>query len=226
MKVRGLQAVDAVLTTRELGQIIKQAGIDLKKMPEESYDEPMGYASGAGVIFGAGGGVMEATLRTVYERLTGEKMKEIQYKAIRGDSYKELEVEIQGEKLRIAIARGLGNARHLIDRVLRGEVEYHLVEIMACPSGCVGGGGQPIYSNQDEWYMQVEAGNQRGEALFHADEKKKVRTAHENPWIQKLYNEFLGEPMGELSRELFHSSYVKRPLYSKKAHEIEKSKKD
>ncbi len=220
MKVRDLQAVDAVLTTRELGQMIRQAGIDLKKMPNKSYDEPMGYASGAGVIFGAGGGVMEATLRTVYERLTGEKMKEVQYKAIRGDSYKELEVEIKGEKLRFAVARGLGNARHLIDRVLRGEVEYHLVEIMACPSGCVGGGGQPIYSNQDEWYMQVEAGNKRGEALFLADENKKVRTAHENPWIKKLYNEFLGEAMGELSRELFHSSYIKRPLYSKKAHKL------
>ncbi len=220
MVVNGVQAVDAVLTTRELGQIIKQAGLDLKKLPDADYDEPMGYASGAGVIFGAGGGVMEATLRTVYEQLTGKKMKEVQYKAIRSDSYRELEVEINGEVLRFAVARGLGNARHLLDRVLKGEVEYHLVEIMACPGGCVGGGGQPIYSHKDQWYMQVDAGNQRGNALFRDDESKEIRTAHENPWIQKLYKEYLGEPMGERSCELFHTTYTERPLYGKTKHEL------
>jgi NADH-quinone oxidoreductase subunit G/NADP-reducing hydrogenase subunit HndD len=218
MTVNGMWAVDAVLTTRELGQIIKQAGLDLKKLPDEEYDDPMGYASGAGVIFGAGGGVMEATLRTVYEKLTGEKMKEFQFKAIRSDSFRELELEINGQLLRFGVARGLGNARHLIDRILKGEVEYHFIEIMACPGGCVGGGGQPIYSHKDRWYMQVNAGNHRGNALFRADEAKEYRTAHENPAIQKLYREFLGEPMGKLSRKLFHTTYTKRPMYSRSKH--------
>jgi|SRR5690554_1898886 len=218
MTIRGLRAVDAVLTSREIIQMIKQAGINLKDIPEADFDQPMGQASGAGVIFGAGGGVMEATLRTVYEKLTGEKMKEVQYKAIRSDSWKELELEINGEKLRFGVARGLGNARHLLDRILKGEVEYHLVEIMACPSGCVGGGGQPIYSQMDDWYLQVEAGNKRGNALFKADEEKDIKTAHENPWVQKLYREYLGEPMGELSRELFHSTYTERPMYGVTAH--------
>ncbi|WP_127018213.1 NADH-dependent [FeFe] hydrogenase, group A6 [Anoxybacter fermentans] len=221
MVVNGMRAVDAVLTTRELGQIIKQAGLDLKNLPDEEYDEPMGYASGAGVIFGAGGGVMEATLRTVYEKLTGEKMKPIQYKSIRSDSYRELEIEINGELLRFAVVRGLGNARHLLDRILKGEVEYHLVEIMACPGGCVGGGGQPIYSHKDRWYMQVDAGNHRGNALFKADEAKEIHTAHENPWIQKLYREYLGEPMSERSRQLFHTTYTKRPMYGRMRHNLE-----
>lgn len=220
MIVKDRRAVDAVLTTREIGQLIKQAGIDLKKIPEASYDEPMGFASGAGVIFGAGGGVMEATLRTTYEKLTGQKMKEFQYKAIRSDSWQEIELDINGELLRFGVARGLGNARHLLDRILEGEVEYHLVEIMACPSGCVGGGGQPIYSSQDQWYMQVEAGNERGRALFAADEQIDIRTAHENPWIQKLYNEYLGQPLGQRSRQLFHSSYTERPMYGKSAHSL------
>ncbi|MEJ6949884.1 NADH-dependent [FeFe] hydrogenase, group A6 [Natronospora cellulosivora (SeqCode)] len=222
MKVKDMQAVDAVLTSRELGQLIKQAGIDLSKLADSDYDEPMGSASGAGVIFGAGGGVMEATLRTVYEKMTGEKMKDFQYKAIRTDSWKEIELDINGEILRFGVARGLGNARHLIDRVLEGEVEYHLIEIMACPSGCVGGGGQPIYSYKDDWYMQVEAGNERGKALFAADEQTDVKTSHDNPWIQKLYNEFLGEPMGERSCELFHSSYTERPMYGESPHELVK----
>ena len=222
MTVDGKRAVDAVLTTREVGHLIRQAGINLKELPEADYDEPMGYASGAGVIFGAGGGVMEATLRTAYERMTGQKMKKDQYQAIRSDSWDKVEFEMNGELLRFGVARGLGNARHLIDRVLNGEEEYHLIEIMACPSGCVGGGGQPIYSHQDEWYQQVEAGNQRGEALFAEDESKEVKTAHENPWIQKLYREYLGQPMGERSRELFHSSYTERPMYSKSSHDIEK----
>lgn len=219
MKVNGTQAVDAVLTTRELGQLLTQAGIDLKNMPEAEYDEPMGYASGAGVIFGAGGGVMEATLRTVYEKLTGEKMPEIKYKAIRSDSYRELEVEIYGEVLRFAVVRGLGNARHLIDRVLKGEVEYHLVEIMACPGGCVSGGGQPIYSDKDQWYIQVDAGHHRGGALFKEDESKEYRTSHENPWIKKLYDNYLGEPMSERSCELFHTTYTARPKYGKTPHD-------
>ncbi len=224
MKVGELQVVDAVLTTRELGQMIKQVGVDLSKLPETEYDNPMGYASGAGVIFGAGGGVMEATLRTVYEKLTGKKMKKVQYKAIRGDSIQELELEVNGELLKFAVARGLGNARHLIDKILNGEVEYHLVEIMACPSGCVGGGGQPIYSHKDQWYMEVEAGNERGKALFAADEAKNIRTAHENPWIKKLYGEYLGEPMGEKSLSLFHSDYQKRPLYGKTSHVLRSEK--
>lgn len=222
MQINGMQAVDAVLTTRELGQIIKQAGLDLSNLPDENYDQPMGYASGAGVIFGAGGGVMEATLRTVYEKLTGERMKPIQYKSIRSDSLRELELDINGQKLRFAVARGLNHARELVDRVLKGEVEYHLIEIMACPGGCVGGGGQPIYSHKDQWYMQVDAGNHRGNALFKADEDKDIKRAHENPWIQKLYDEFLGEPMSERSRELFHTTYTKRPMYGKTPHELHK----
>ncbi len=220
MTVNGLRAVDAVLTTRELGQIIKQAGIDLPNLSDSEYDEPMGYASGAGVIFGAGGGVMEATLRTVYNKLTGEAMRADQYKAIRSDSYTSIDIEIRGEKMRFAVARGLGNARHMIDRILAGELKVDLVEIMACPGGCVSGGGQPIYSHKDKWYMQVDAGGQRGNALFREDESKEVRTAHNNPWVKKLYAEYLGEPMGERSRQLFHSSYTKRPMYGRTPHDL------
>lgn len=220
MKINDLRTVDAVLTTRELGQIIKQAGLDLKNLPKEDYDEPMGYASGAGVIFGAGGGVMEATLRTVYEKLTNKKLKPSQYKAIRSDSYAAIDLEINQQPMRFAVARGLGNARHLIDRILNGEEKADLVEIMACPGGCVSGGGQPIYSQKDQWYLQVDAGNHRGEALFRADEAKKIKTAHENPWIQKLYAEYLGKPLGERSRKLFHSTYTKRPMYGRTPHDL------
>ncbi|MFW5985296.1 MAG: NADH-dependent [FeFe] hydrogenase, group A6 [Halanaerobiaceae bacterium] len=221
MTVENRRAVDAVLTTREVGQLIRQSGVKLQSLSEEEYDHPLGYASGAGVIFGAGGGVMEAVLRTAYEKMTGQKMKENQYEAIRNDSLKKVEFEIEGQILRFGVARGLGNARHLIDQVLEGEEEYHLIEVMACPSGCVGGGGQPKYSFEDDWYQQVEAGNRRGKALFSEDESKTVKTAHENPWIKKLYREFLGQPMGDKSRKLFHSRYTERPMYSATSHDIE-----
>ena len=220
MKVNGVQAVDAVLTTRELGQIIKQAGIDLQSLPDSDYDEPMGYASGAGVIFGAHGGVMEATLRTVYKKLTGENMEPYQYEAVRSDSYRALEIDVNGRQLRFGVARGLGNARHMIDRILNGELEFDLIEIMACPGGCVSGGGQPIYSHKDQWYMQVDAGGHRADALYRAGDGREVCAAHDNPWIQKLYDNFLGEPMGEKSRELFHSSYTERPMYSRTPHDL------
>lgn len=220
MLVNGLRAVDAVLTTRELGQMVKQAGIDLPRIPESEYDEPMGYASGAGVIFGASGGVMEATLRTVYKKLTGNILKPFQYKAIRSDSFTAIDLEMNGREMHFAVARGLGNARHMIDRILRGELKVDLVEIMACPGGCVGGGGQPTYSHKDKWYMQVEAGGQRGKALFRADEQKEIQTAHDNPWIQKLYREYLGEPMSPRSRELFHGTYTKRPMYGRTPHDL------
>ncbi|MFW6381230.1 MAG: NADH-dependent [FeFe] hydrogenase, group A6 [Bacillota bacterium] len=215
--VKGRPMVDAVLTTRELGQMIGKAGIKLEELPEGEYDDPMGYASGAGIIFGAGGGVMEATMRTAYEKLSGREMQEKEYKVIRTDTVKIVEVNVDDRQLRLAAIRGLGQARGVLDSILRGEEEFHFVEIMACPAGCVGGGGQPIYSHEDDWYLHVDAGHIRGQALFAADEARQVRTSHKNPWIEKLYKNFLGQPLGQKSRELFHTDYTQRSLYEKKS---------
>jgi len=213
-KASGRWDVDVVLTTRELAQMLRTAGINLAEMPEEDFDSPMGYASGAGVIFGSGGGVLEATMRTVYEKMTGKPLEKVPLRELMSfEKVQEAEIDLGNRVVRCAVARTTGEARRLIDRVKSGELQFDFIEIMACPGGCVGGGGQPVYPGLDTWDGQMEQRYKRGEALFRADKLKDIRKAHENPYIQKLYDEFLGHPLSERSRQLLHTTYTEIPLY-------------
>ncbi|WP_027338924.1 NADH-dependent [FeFe] hydrogenase, group A6 [Halonatronum saccharophilum] len=209
--------VNVNLTTRELGEMIREAGLDLNKVPEEDYDEPMGHASGAGVIFGSTGGVCEATLRTVYEKLTGEELEDIELRQIRGEDFKDGEIDLgDGRVIRAAVARGTGNARRLIEKIKTGEEEYDFIEVMACPNGgCVGGGGQPVYSGYDRWTKMGQHYLKRAEGLFEADRQKEHRKAHNNPHIHRLYESFLGEPHSEKAQKLLHTGYTDRMLYTR-----------
>ncbi|MGM0501769.1 MAG: NADH-dependent [FeFe] hydrogenase, group A6 [Bacillota bacterium] len=208
--------VDCNLTTQELGEMIQEAGLDLKDLPKTEYDEPMGYASGAGVIFGSTGGVCEATLRTVYEKLTGKELNRIELQEVRGKDFKEGIIDLgDGRVIKAAVARGTGNARKLINNLQSGEAEYDFVEVMACPNGgCVGGGGQPVYSGYDSWRRMGDDFVKRAAGLVEEDRNKEHRKSHENPFIKKLYHEFLGEPHGEKSQQLLHTEYVARKLYT------------
>lgn len=208
MQDSGYQDVDVALTTRELGKMLKQAGIDLSVMPEENYDDPLGISTGAGVIFGSTGGVMEAALRTAYELVTGEALPSLDLHEVRGlKGVKEAAVDLKGTTLKVAVAHGLGNAREILDRVAAGE-QYHFIEIMCCPGGCIGGGGQPIPTN-------LEVRLKRIAGTYQADEALPLRKSHENPAITAIYEEFLGEPLGEKSHHLLHTHYVPRGVYHK-----------
>lgn len=214
MKATGYPDVDAVLTTREAARMIKEAGVDFINLPKDAhFDNPFGDASGAGVIFGATGGVMEAALRTVYEILEGKELDDVNnFKVVRGtDGIKEAEVEIAGQKLRAAVVHGTGNARKLLDKVRSGEKEYDFIEIMACPGGCVTGGGQPIVPASIRNEIDVAA--ERAKATYEEDESLPIRKSHENPAVKKLYDEFLGEPCGHKSHELLHTHYKARENY-------------
>ncbi len=219
MKSSGFQDVDAGLTTRELAVMIKQAGIDLKELPEEDFDSIMGQSSGAGVIFGATGGVMEAALRTVYEVVTGREVPfdRLNITPVRGlDGVKEATIKfenckpeynfLEGVEAKIAVAHGLKNARKVMDQIKEGKSPYTFIEIMACPGGCIGGGGQPIPTN-DEIRMK------RIEAIYREDAGKPIRKSHENPEIKQIYEEFLKEPLGHLSHKYLHTHYTKRNRY-------------
>lgn len=209
MKGTGYRDVDAVITTRELAKMIKECGIDFVKLADEEFDNPFGEATGAGVIFGATGGVMEAALRTVYEVLEGKPMANLEFDAIRGtEGIKEAEVEVAGMKVRLAVAHGLGNARKLLDSIRSGEKEYHFIEIMGCPGGCVTGGGQPIVSARVQ--AQVDVKKERAKALYDEDRASTLRKSHENPVIKELYEKYLGEPCGHKSHELLHTHYFDR----------------
>ncbi len=198
--------VDYVLTTRELARMIKQAGIDFANLPDGRYDEPMGQYTGAGTIFGATGGVMEAAIRTVYAVVTGDNLPDLNVTPVRGlDGVKEasLKVGALGE-VKVAVAHGLGNARKLLDRIRTGEADYHFIEIMACPGGCIAGGGQPVPTTNQVREL-------RSNALYQDDtEIQGLRQSHENPSITKLYKLFLKEPLGHKSHELLHTHYVER----------------
>ncbi|KYO64795.1 NADH-dependent [FeFe] hydrogenase, group A6 [Thermovenabulum gondwanense] len=212
MRASGYQDVDVVLTTREIARMLKEAGIDLALMPDEEFDEPLGISTGAGAIFGATGGVMEAALRTVYEVVTGKELERIDFTEVRGvEGIKEATIEIDGLKVNVAVAHGLSNAKKVLDRVKNGEANYHFIEIMCCPGGCVGGGGQPIL-NADE-RMELDYREVRGNAIYEVDRNMPLRKSHENPVVQQLYKEFLGHPLSEKSHELLHTHYTKRPLY-------------
>ncbi|HQE04672.1 MAG: NADH-dependent [FeFe] hydrogenase, group A6 [Tepidanaerobacteraceae bacterium] len=208
----GYQDVDVVLTTRELSRMLKEAGIDLRKLPDEEFDEPLGISTGAGAIFGATGGVMEAALRTVYEIVTKKELDNIDFTEVRGvDGVKEATIDIDGTKVNVAVAHGLANARKILDKVKSGEADYHFIEIMCCPGGCVGGGGQPILSAEERW--EVDYREERANAIYEVDRNMKLRKSHENPAVQTLYKEYLGEPLGEKSHKLLHTHYTKRDLF-------------
>lgn len=195
--------VDYALTTRELGRMIKQSGIDIMNLPEEDYDQLMGVSSGAADIFGATGGVMEAALRTGYEILTGEELRELDFTSLRGiDGIKEAEVKVGDLNLKVAVVNGLGNARKMLDRIKNG-AEYHFVEFMACPGGCIGGGGQPLPATEENKKKRIAA-------LYKIDRNKKLRKSHENPYIKKIYDEYLEKPGSHKAHELLHTHYVVR----------------
>ncbi len=212
MAATGYPDVDVVLTTRELAKMIKEAGIDFRDLPERQFDDPMGEASGAGVIFGATGGVMEAALRTVAEVLSGQSIENVEYEQVRGvEGIKEATVQVGDLTLKAAVAHGLGNARKLLDRIKAGEADYHFVEIMACPGGCVNGGGQPIQPSKVRSWTDLRA--ERAKAIYAEDRELPIRKSHENPKIKALYEEYLGEPGGHKSHKLLHTHYVKRENY-------------
>jgi NADH-quinone oxidoreductase subunit G/NADP-reducing hydrogenase subunit HndD len=200
----GYQDVDVVLTTRELAQMIKEKGIDFVSLPDSDYDDPLGESTGAAVIFGATGGVMEAALRTAYEVITGEKLENLDIEAVRGmEGTREASVQVGDLTVKAAVAHGLDNAAKLLDRVVAGEADYHFIEIMACPGGCLGGGGQPIPTSP-------EIRQQRAAAVYQADRDMTVRRSHENPSIQAIYEKFLGKPLSEKSHHLLHTEYTPR----------------
>ncbi len=205
----GIKDVDVVLTTREMGRMIKQAGIDFVNLPDSDYDIPLGEYSGAGTIFGATGGVMESALRSAYEMLSGKTLTDVEFKSVRFlEGVKFAEVDIDGSKIRVGIAHSLGKAKELMDMVKAGEVKIHFIEVMACKGGCIGGGGQPIPTT-DEIRLK------RSNALYKDDEERKIRKSHENPYIKKLYEEYLGKPGSEKAHHLLHTHYVKRELWEK-----------
>jgi len=196
----GYKDTDAVLTTRELARMIREIGIDFVNLEEQDYDEMMGKSTGAGTIFGTTGGVAEAAVRTVKEKLTGEELERLD---LGFQGVNEAEVEIGDRTLKVAIANGLARASELLDKVKAGECEYDFIEVMACPNGCVGGGGQPLPVDQ-------EIKEKRGQGLSNIDETKTIRKSHENPMIVRLYEEYLGEPLGGDSHHLLHTTYKKR----------------
>lgn len=206
----GLQDVDIVLTTRELAQMIKEAGIDFNNLKDEEFDNPLGESTGAAVIFGATGGVAEAALRTVFEILSGKELETIDYTTVRGtESIKEADIELpNGRILKAVVAHGLSNARKVLEMQKSGEKSYDFIEVMACPGGCVAGGGQPIVSSKCLEDINVKA--ERARAIYEEDKALPIRKSHKNPYIKKIYDEFLGEPNGHVAHELLHTHYVKR----------------
>jgi len=206
MVTNGVPEVDAVLTTRELARMIQSAGIDFAGLEEDQFDNPFGIGTGAGAIFGATGGVMEAALRTAYEIITGKGLPSLNFNDVRGlEGIKEATVDVDGLELKVAVAHGLSNAKVLLKQIEKGESPYAFIEVMACPGGCIGGGGQPIRSTMD-----VKA--KRIEAIYKIDEDLPLRKSHKNPDVQKLYEDYLGEPLGHKSHELLHTHYHTRGM--------------
>ena len=206
MTHKGITDVDAVLTTRELGQLIRMYGININNIAPESTDSPLGFRSSAGKLFGATGGVMEAAIRTAYNMLTGEELVRFKIEALRGfEGCKEAQLTIDGLTVNVAVVNGLANARKLLDKINKGEKNYHFIEVMACPGGCINGGGQHIGASE-------EAIKSRMKALYDIDDKETIKVSHKNPEIIKLYEEFLGKPLSHKSHELLHTYYSKREV--------------
>ena len=205
----GYPDIDAVLTTRELAKMIKTSGILYNELPDGTFDNPLGEFTGAGVIFGATGGVMEAALRTAAEKLTGKPLDNVEFKQVRGiKGIKEAEYDLNGTKVKVAVASGLTNAKELCEKIKKGECDYTFVEVMCCPGGCVNGGGQPIQSAYTR--RQVDLRSKRAKALYDEDKKAKIRKSHENEAVMALYKEFFGEPGSHKAHEILHTSYVNR----------------
>lgn len=213
MKEEELFDVDNVITTRELARMIKQANIEFDKLEDSKFDSPMGEATGAGAIFGVTGGVMEAALRTAQDTLTGESLPQIDFEEVRGtQNIKRANIEIAGKEIKVVAASGLANAKTILEEIKRGKADYQFVEIMACPGGCIMGGGQPIKSSKIQ--AEVDVKKLRAQALYSIDEKSVIRKSHENPVMKKIYKEFLGKPGSELAEELLHTAYEKREKYN------------
>lgn len=214
MFASGYQDVDISLTTRELIRMLKHAGIDFQSLPDEEADSILGDYAGAGTIFGATGGVMEAALRTAYFNVTGEDLADVNFYAVRGlEGVKETTVNVKGTEVKIAVAHGLANVKHVMNKVREAlakkqPVPYHFIEVMACPGGCVGGGGQP-------YMVTDEIRQQRAKGLYDEDSAMTVRCSHHNPYVQQLYKDFLEKPLSHKAHELLHTTYVSRPLYNK-----------
>ncbi|MEE0462905.1 NADH-dependent [FeFe] hydrogenase, group A6 [Blautia hydrogenotrophica] len=205
----GVPDVDIAITTRELARLIKRCGINFVNLPEETFDDPLGESTGAGVIFGATGGVMEAALRTAVETLTGETLGRLDFEEVRGtEGIKEASYLVNGLEVKVAVASGLANAREILEKIRRGEADYHFIEIMACPGGCVNGGGQPQVPAEVRNFQDIRA--LRAKVLYQNDAQKALRKSHENPSIQKLYAEYLGEPGSHKAHKILHTSYIKR----------------
>lgn len=208
--VNGNPDVDYVLSTRELARLIKQFNLDIKDMSCEDYDDPLGESTGAAVIFGATGGVIEAATRTAYEFFTGEKLEKVDFTELRGlEGIREAWVDFNGTPIHIGIANGLKNARILLERIREGKEQFHAIEVMACPGGCIGGAGQPYHHGNSSILKK------RYDAIYREDANKTIRKSHENPSIQKLYAEYLGEPCGHKSHELLHTHYFDKSDYVK-----------
>ena len=206
MVTNGVQEVDAVLTTREIARMISSAGIDFVGLEEDQFDNPFGIGTGAGQIFGATGGVMEAALRTVYEVLTGKGLPSLNFSDVRGlQGIKEATIKINDMDVKVAVAHGLGNAKVLLKQIEKGESPYHFIEVMACPGGCIGGGGQPIKSTMDVKGKRIDA-------IYKIDQDLPLRKSHKNPDVEKLYKDYLGEPLGHKSHELLHTHYHSRGM--------------
>ena len=205
--VNGSPDVDYSISTRELARLIKRSNFDIQSLPETDFDKPLGESSGAAAIFGATGGVMEAALRTVYEVFTGKTLPRLEFQAVRGlEGIREATIDLNGFLLKVCVAHTLGNARILMDKLRKGELDYHVVEVMACPGGCIGGAGQPYH------HGHIEVLQARARAIYQEDEGKPIRKSHENPDIQELYKNFLGEPLGERSEQLLHTHYFNKAI--------------
>lgn len=203
--VNGNPDVDYALTTRELAQLINLANIDFKSLPNEEFDQPLGESTGAAVIFGTTGGVIEAAVRTAYEVQTGKTLNRLDFEELRGmEGLRKATIDFDGTPINIGIAHGLGNARKLLEEIKAGESEFHAIEIMSCPGGCIGGGGQPYH------HGNVDVLKKRQQAIYAEDKHKVLRKSHENPYILKLYEEFLGKPMSEKAHHLLHTKYFDR----------------
>ncbi len=208
-----LYDVDNVITTRELARMIKQANIEFEKLEDSNFDSPMGEASGAGAIFGTTGGVMEAALRTAQDTLTGKDLPKIDFEQVRGgEGIKRATINIAGKDINVVAASGLANARTILEEIKSGKANYQFVEIMACPGGCIMGGGQPIKSSKVR--AEVDVRKLRADALYSIDERSIVRKSHENPVMKKLYKDFLEKPGSEIAERLLHTTYTKREKYN------------
>ena len=201
------------VTTRELARMIKQGNIEFVELDDSKFDIPMGEATGAGAIFGTTGGVMEAALRTVCETLTGKELGKIEFESVRGEeSIKRTTIEIGGNKIKAVVAHGLANAQKIMEEIKAGEADYQFVEIMACPGGCVMGGGQPIKSSKTR--MNIDVRKKRAEALYTIDGRSIIRKSHESPVMIQLYKEYLEKPGSHKAHELLHTHYIPRVKYN------------